>query len=126
MSTAMLAKLTAENTKLLAKVAELEAKVAAADKRSAAETELLAISADPRAPLDMKPVDVEDFMAKRAQLEALPDLGVVRTAVKMAATRSFTVGEDAGNVQTDAYQSTRTSKAERDFENYFLGDNASR
>lgn len=122
-SIAQMAKLAAENKKLSAENAELKAKVAAHEKRAAAESELVAIQKDPRAPLDMKPVDVDDFLAKRAELEALPDLGAVRAAVKMASTRSFTVGEDADGVSTDTYQSTRSSKAERDFENYFLGAN---
>ncbi len=121
MTTKLLAQAAAENKKLRDKVAALEAKVASADKRTAAEAELVAIGNDPRAPLDMKPVDVDDFLAKRAQLEALPDLGAMRTAVKMASSRSFTVGEDAGNVSTDTPQSMRSSKADRDFENYFLG-----
>lgn len=121
MTTVLLAKKAAENKQLRDKIAELEAKVAAAEKRAAAEAELVAIGSDPRAPLDMKPVDVDDFLAKRAQLESLPDFGAMRAAVKMASTRSFTVGEDAGSVSADTYQSTRSSKADRDFENHFLG-----
>lgn len=123
-NTALLAKTAAENKQLRAKIAELEAKLAAADRRAAAEAELVSILKDPRAPLDMKPVDVDDFMAKRAELEALPDLGAVRAAVKMASTRSFTVGDVADGVTTDTPQSSKSSKAERDFENYFLGNSA--
>jgi hypothetical protein len=119
MSTATLAKTAAENQLLKTRVAELEAKVAASDKRAAAEQMLIENANDPRAPLEMRPVDVEDFLAKRAQLEALPSIEVAKTAVKMASTRSFTVGEPDASTPTNHV--VTGSKAEDDFVNSFLG-----
>lgn len=125
MSAALLAKAAAENKQLRDQVAELQAKLAAADKRAAAEAELLAVSRDPRAPLDLRPVDIDDFLAKRAELEALPDLGAMRTAVKIAATGSYSVGEsDPEQSGAGAFRSPSGSKAEENFVNAFLGDSA--
>lgn len=126
MTAALLAKTAAEKKKLEEEVVELRAKVAASEKRAAAETELVAIMKDPRAPLDLKPVDVEDFLAKRTDLEALPDVATMRTAVKIASKGSFDVGTSDTGAPTDSFQSTRSSKADRDFENHFLGQEGSR
>ena len=123
MSTATLAKTAAENQQLKNRVAELEGKlaaaetkIAAAEKRAAAETMLVEVARDPRAPLDMKPVDVDDFLAKRAQLEALASIDNARTAVKMASARSFAVGEPDATVPTQNFVSG--SKAEEEFVNW--------
>jgi len=126
MSAAQMAKTAAENKQLRDKIAGLEAKVAVADKRAMAEAELMAIMADPRAPLDMRPVDVSDFMAKRAELEELSDFGAMRTAVKMASARSFSVGEsdDSQSSALGAFRSPTGSKAEEDFVNGFIDTEA--
>lgn len=119
-TTALLVKTAAENTRLRERIAVLEGQVALAEKRAAVETELVAVARDPRAPLEMKPIDIDDFLAKRAQLEALPDLNAVKVAVKIASSGSYSVGDTADGVNSESFQSSKASKADRDFENSFL------
>lgn len=114
---ANMAKVAAEAGQLRAEVARLKAEVAAHEKRASAEALLIEVMRDPRANFDMKPLDVEDFLIKRAHIANL-DPDTARAAVKMASTRSFEVGAaEASNPQSPA---SSGSKAEDDFINSFL------
>lgn len=117
--TAHMAKISAENVQLRKQLSAATEKLAGHEKRADAESILVDAMRDPRTSLDLRPVDVEDFLAKRAEVEALPDVSSARTAVKLASRGAFTVGEPddtAGN-----RPASTGSKAEDDFVNHFLG-----
>lgn len=81
-------KLASENAQLRARILFLEKKAAEAARRESAEKQLLEMATDPRTPYEMRPVDIEDFLSKRAELESV-DPSVAKTALKMATSRSF-------------------------------------
>lgn len=119
MSAALIAKMAAENSVLKKENDELKTKLAAFEKRAASEELLLDANKNPRTPLDLRAVDVDDFIAKRAALEALPDLQAAAMAMKIASTGSFSVG-DSDKSQTTSNVSTG-HKASDEFTNHFLG-----
>jgi hypothetical protein len=128
MTVAQMAKLAAENKVKDREIADLKTKLAAHDKRAEAEKVLVDVMNDPRASLDLRPVDVEDFLAKRAEIEKLPDTKMALAAVKIAQRRSFDLGSpEPGDASTSGGQRVSTgSKADDEFANSFLSEEAAR
>ena len=87
-----MAKTASELVTARREVAELKAKLAQMEKRAAAESFLVELMSDPAAPVHFRPSGVDDFLAKRAQVEKV-DLEQVRLATKIASRGSFEVGE---------------------------------
>ena len=90
-----LAQLTTENKALAAELSETKAKLAVLEKRAAAEVFLLGIKDDMSAPISLRPTTPEDFLQKRAALEAHENLQSAELAVKMASRQDFEIGEVA-------------------------------
>lgn len=87
-----MAKTASELVSARRELTDLKAKLAQAEKRAAAESFLVELMSDPAAPVHFRPSGVDDFLAKRAQVEKL-DLDQARLATKIAGRGSFEVGE---------------------------------
>ena len=98
-----LAQLTQANKALETELAETKAKLAVLEKRAQAEDFLLKIKDDMSAPVSLRPTTPEDFLQKRAALEAHENLQSAELAVKMASRQDYeigTVAEPPAQVQT--------------------------
>ena len=87
-----MAKTASELVSARRELTDLKVKLAQAEKRAAAESFLIELMSDPAAPVHFRPSGVDDFLAKRAQVEKL-DLDQARLATKIAGRGSFEVGE---------------------------------
>jgi hypothetical protein len=90
-----LAQLTTANKALEAELAETKGRLAVLEKRAAAEEFLLGIKDDLSAPVSLRPTTPEDFLEKRAALEAHENLQSAELAVKMASRQDFEIGNVA-------------------------------
>ncbi len=125
MSAAQMAKMAAEGKAKDREIADLKAKVAAHEKRAQAEKVLTDVMNDPRAPLDLRPVDIGDFLSKRAEIEKLPDMNMALAAVKIASRRSFDIGNPEPSDASGSSGRVNTgSKADDDFVNGMLSAEA--
>ena len=97
---------------------DLRAKLAEFEKRAEAEAFLIDMMGNPRAPLSMKPSSVSDFIDKRAAIEKLESIEVAKTAVSMASTHGFEIGEAD---EPDHLQQSNGSRADDEFNDYLLG-----
>jgi hypothetical protein len=94
---------------------ECKARLSAFEKRAAAEKVLL------EAPDHLRPASIQDFLAKRAQVER-HDLGTVKLAMQMAGSANFEIGEPESF--TPRFLEGE-SKADAEFEAWLLDqDNA--
>lgn len=73
-------------------VSELRTKLAGLEKRAQAESFLLQMMEDPRAPLALRPTSVSDFISKRAAIEE-QDLEVAKLAAKLYGGQDFGIGD---------------------------------
>jgi len=87
-----MAKTASELVTVRKEVTELKAKLAQMEKRAAAESFLIELMNDPAAPFHFRPSGVDDFLAKRDQVEKI-DLEQARMATKIAGRGTFEVGE---------------------------------
>lgn len=90
-----LAELSKANEALSQENAELKAQVAAYEKRASAEEFLMGIKDDASAPISLRPTTPEDFLEKRAALEAHENLQSAELAVKLASRQDFEIGDVA-------------------------------
>lgn len=117
MSKIQLAKTASDLIAARKRVEELETKLAEHEKRAAAESLLIDLMSDPRAPLSLKPSSVADFLEKRAAVEKV-DIETAKLAMKMASSHGFEIG--APEDPTPLFQSSG-SKADDEFTEWLLG-----
>ena len=99
---------------------ELKEKVASYEARDAAENLLVEIIHDPRAPFDFKPSTPIDFLLKRAQLTNMKDISLAKTAMRMAQSGDFSIG-DGDEPGDSARLHVNGSRAEQEFEDWLVG-----
>jgi hypothetical protein len=116
-----MAKTASELVTARREVTELRVKLAAAEKRAAAESFLIELMNDPAAPVHFRPSGVDDFLAKRAQVEKI-DLNQARLATKIASRGSFEIGEPEDEKPRF---SASGSKADDEFTDWLTGFGAS-
>lgn len=120
MKTPMLsmAKTAAENVELKKQLDELRSQLAAHEKRAEAESVLIDMMNDPSTPVQLKPSDAEDFLAKRAMFERVGDIERCKLAVKMAGDGVFEIGEPESS---DPLFESTGSKADDEFVAWLSG-----
>jgi hypothetical protein len=98
--------------------AELRAKLAGFEKRAAAESFLISMMEDSRAPLALKPSSVADFMSKRAAIEK-QDLEVAKLAAKMVGSQGFEIGDP--EEPSPLFPEYNGSRADAEFTEWLAG-----
>lgn len=117
----VMAKTASELVSSRKELTELKVKLALLEKRAEAESFLVELMSDPASPVHFRPSGVDDFLAKRAQVEKL-DLNQARLATKIASRGTFEVGEPEDE---QPRYSVSGSKADDEFTDWLTGFGAS-